>query len=199
MKAIKWLVASGVLLILVSICSYFGSVFDRAGQEVAAMSTAKPLAINQPQKFKSAPDLTRAASIKATADAPVIGKVGETLAQGDYRLTVTKVDSAASFGSFARADVGKKLVAVEVIIESADNDGVSVNPMYASLKDSDGYEYNDTFGQEPALKSQNDLPRGEKVRGWLTFEVPDEAKGLMFTYQPITFENDVRLRFDLGQ
>ena len=200
MKIVKWIAAAGIMLMLISVCSYFGSVFNRAGQQAAMVNPSTPVVINQPQKFKPASELTKSATERATKEAPLIGKVGETLAQGGYLLTVTQVESAENFGDFVNANKGMRLIAVELIVESTANKGVSVNPMYTSIRDADGYEYNGSiFGREPSLKSQNDLPRGEKMRGWVTFEIPEKAKGLMFTYQPITFQNDVRLRVGLGQ
>lgn len=143
-------------------------------------------------------------STSAAESVPVqqssIGKVGMRLVQGDYALTVTNTDSAQSYGTFYTAATGKRLLAVEVLIESSANSDVNVNPFYASIKDSDSYQYNMTsFGKDPALQSENDLPAGDKMRGWVTFEIPISAHGLIFVYSPLTLGNDIRFEVDLGQ
>jgi len=128
-----------------------------------------------------------------------IAKIGERVVQGDYALTVTNMEAVQQYGIFA-ADAGKQFIAVEVLIESNANAGVSVNPLYASVQDSDGYQYNmSAMGKDPALNSQNDLPAGEKMRGWVTFEIPQTSHNLIFMYEPLTFDNSIRFRVDLGR
>lgn len=125
---------------------------------------------------------------KAPTDKP-IGKIGETVIQGDYAIT-------AQTAEVKKTDKGKS-VSVELIITSNADSGVSVNPLFVSVKDSNGYEYNAALfdAKQPTLKSQNDLPKGDKVRGWLTFEVPADATGLVMTYKPML--SDLRIQFEL--
>jgi hypothetical protein len=53
------------------------------------------------------------------------------------------------------------------------------------VKDSDGYEYNTTlFTREPSLKS-GDLPKGDKVKGFVAFEVRSTSKGMVLSYEPL--------------
>jgi hypothetical protein len=128
-----------------------------------------------------------------------VGRVGDTMTQEGYIITLTNIETATAFGDFSTAAEGNQFVAVELLIESAADSGVHVNPFYVTVKDSEGYEYNGSvFGQEPTLNSQNDLPRGEIMRGWVTFEIPLTATGLILTYEPLTVGGDVRIRFDLG-
>lgn len=127
-----------------------------------------------------------------------IAKIGDRVVQGDYALTVTNVEVAQKYSLFS-ADAGKQFIAVEVLIESNADTGVSVDPLYATIKDSDAYQYNmSAFGKDPALGSQNDLPAGDKMRGWITFEIPQTAHGLIFSYEPLDF-NNIHIRVDLGQ
>jgi hypothetical protein len=128
-----------------------------------------------------------------------IGKVGDTITQGDYIITLVKTETATSYGDFSKADAGNKFVSVEIIIESGAESGVSVNPLYCKLADGDAYSYTISFfGKDPSLGSQNDLPKGEKMRGWVTFEVPETAKDFIFSYEPLSFTEKIRIRFNLG-
>ena len=127
------------------------------------------------------------------------GKVGDTITQGYYIITLVKAETATSYGDFSKADAGNKFVAVEIIVESGADTGVSVNPFYCKLTDGDAYSYTmSIFGKGPSLGAQNDLPKGEKMRGWVTFEVPGTAKDFIFSYEPLIFTEKVRIRFNLG-
>ena len=69
-----------------------------------------------------------------------------------------------------------------------------------TLKTSDGYQYDaELMGKDPALGSQNDLPTGDKMRGWITFQIPTTAHGLVFIYEPIQIMNTICFQVDLGQ
>ncbi len=135
---------------------------------------------------------------RPTSSANAVAKIGDRVTQGDYVVTVLHAETATTYNDFP-AESGKKYVAVEILIESNANSGVSVNPLYATLQDSDSYTYNVTlFGKDPSLQSENDLPSGEKMRGWVTFEVPSASHGFIFTYEPTSFIQTIRIRVDLG-
>jgi hypothetical protein len=127
-----------------------------------------------------------------------MGEVGETVTQGAYTLTLANVETAYTYGDFRSAKAGNKFVAVELVFQSSTSTGVNVNPFFTTIKEPSGYEYSPTlFGKDPSLKSQNNLPAGELVRGWMTFEVPESSNGFVLTYAPFSFEG-IKIRFDLG-
>lgn len=129
-----------------------------------------------------------------------IGKLGDTISQDGYIITLANIETATQYGDFIKAESGKKFIAVELIIESGANTGVSANLFYVSIKDASGYKYDAAMmGKEPLLSSQNDIPLGEKIRGWVTFEIPETATGLVLAYEPLSFGTNTRIRFDLGQ
>ena len=54
-------------------------------------------------------------------------------------------------------------------------------------------------GCEPDLKSVR-IGKGEKAKGWVTFEVPEKASGLKLTYNPFIIGTAKQeLKFDLGR
>ena len=129
----------------------------------------------------------------------ISGKVGQALQGPGYRLTVNSVERAASYGQLTKAKSGNILVAVDVTIESQQNTGVDVNSLYAKLIDGQGYAYTFTFtGKEPTLTSQNDLAAGQKLRGWVTFEVPAGATDLKFQYSLLSVTSNVVLSVALN-
>lgn len=157
-------------------------------------------------KMQQAPQPTQPPIATDTALPPtaapqnVLAKVGETVKEGGYIITLANVETAKQFGEFFQAAAGNKLIAVELLIESAASSGVNANPFYVTIKDASGYVYSSSgFGKEPALQSQNDMPIGEKIRGWVTFEIPETATNLVLIYEPLSFTDTIRIRFDLGQ
>lgn len=108
-----------------------------------------------------------------------IGEIGQILNSQGYQLTVN--DYKNGWSNFDN----KPFVAVNVTIKSSVDEGVSANPLFGKLKSENGYIYEPTFfaGVEPSLTAENDIPQGESVRGWITFQVPEEDDSQSFTFQ----------------
>ncbi|MCW6051480.1 MULTISPECIES: DUF4352 domain-containing protein [Microcoleaceae] len=128
------------------------------------------------------------------AQAASVGTIGKPVIQEGYNLTVNEVKTGQN-------DSGEPYVAVDVTLASESDQGVSANLLYAKLKSDSGYVYTPTFfGVQPALNSMNDLPKGERVRGWITFQIPNEedSSNYTFEYQAIRLlGNSPRLRVKL--
>jgi hypothetical protein len=111
--------------------------------------------------------------------------VGERVESGGVALTVEKVDRTQSLGTLHKADGGKIYVVADVLIETTGKDKAPYNPLYFKAKDADGHEVNTSMpGFEDCLKS-GQLPKGEKVRGKVAFEVKEGTKGLVLSYKPL--------------
>lgn len=120
----------------------------------------------------------------APAAAPV-GKVGDRIEVGGVALTVAKVEKKDDLSQFQKAKDGNTFIVAEVLIENVGADKSPYNPLYFTIKDGDGFEYNATIDTSgPALKS-GELAKGEKARGTIAVEVKKEAKGLVLQYKPI--------------
>ncbi len=79
---------------------------------------------------------------------------------------------------------GTRWVAVDVSLENTGTAQINYNPFFAKLKTADNREYNPTVGAaEPSLKSGEQRP-GETVRGWITFEIPADARPATLIYDP---------------
>jgi hypothetical protein len=125
-------------------------------------------------------------------------KVGDKIKLGDEQyFTVKEVDRWPG-SDFIRPDAGMKFVAVLTQIEGINPEGSSYNPFFFTLRDTDGFEYEfSAFSKEPQLQSSNRLQAGEKVQGWVTFEVPKSTKQVVLIYSPDFFGLDepARVRF----
>jgi hypothetical protein len=64
---------------------------------------------------------------------------------------------------------------VEVIVGNNSNNSLSVNPLYFTLLDSEGFTYQtELMGRDAQISTLN-LSTGEKVKGWISFEVQANA------------------------
>ncbi len=133
---------------------------------------------------------TSAATVIATVLPSSRGKIGQIVTQNGYLVTVNNIERNSSFSALSTAKAGNIFVAVDVTVASGKAKGVSSNLLYCSIKDSQGFKYAPTLaGKDPSLASQNDIAQNDKVRGWATFEVPQNATGLSFEYIPLSLDN----------
>lgn len=99
----------------------------------------------------------------------------DVVEQYGYLLTALTVEDPTTPGMFYEAEDGKKLVAVEIILGNISGNPLSVNPLYATLVDTEGFIY------QPELAGREDqiltitLSSGEKAKGWIAFEVPENV------------------------
>jgi hypothetical protein len=105
-------------------------------------------------------------------------------------MTVTAVERADDFPGARRARQGDTLVAVEILVESQSAD-VKVSPAHMWLADPSGKAYKPhKTGRAPILDEREQVSKGERVRGWLTFEVPTDARTLRFVNElPQSFDH----------
>ncbi|MCA9598141.1 MAG: DUF4352 domain-containing protein [Myxococcales bacterium] len=128
-----------------------------------------------------------------------VWNVGEAATAPDYKMTIDNVKEC-KVKYYFRPKKGNIKLGVEVSIEGTADKDVPVNPFYAKITDGEGYSYTSTFGGcEPDLKSVR-IGKGEKAKGWVTFEVPEKASGLKLTYNPFIIGTAKQeLKFDLGR
>ena len=106
----------------------------------------------------------------------------ETIEVGGNSYTINKIlDPAPPRWSL---HAGKRLVAIDITQVALVNDAY-FNPLYFSVQDSDGYVY-DRSGSadvEPRFSS-GDLNAGQRVRGWVTFEIPSSSTLVSVLVEP---------------
>jgi hypothetical protein len=152
-----------------------------------ATPTSTPT-VTKPQKNIPLPTATK-------AKAPVVrGKLGEVLKYQDYALIVTqleksdKVDDAGGISDQAAPDEQFIFVNLTYTNGAAETD-LDTNLFFHSptIRDSNNFIYTlDSFkGKTPALNDMagNNLRAGDKTKGWLTYQIPKTAKGLVFEFQ----------------
>lgn len=173
MKALKII----ALVIGVGVLACVGLlVLSSLGRSGQPGQSAAPVA-NVASKPTQAPDPTAAPS--------TIGKVGERLDAGGVTLTVMGVEKVKEIGTFQKAKDGKMYLLVEVLLETTGRDEAPYNPIYFKVKDADGFEHNVMISMADNTLKSGKLAAGEKVRGVVAFEVPEQAAGLVLSYEPI--------------
>ena len=123
--------------------------------------------------------------------------VGQTAQSTDYAITLRNVKECPVEPAF-KPKQGYIKLGVEVEIEGTGKREVPVNPFYATITDSNGYPYNCTFGGcEPPLENVR-IRNGEGAKGWITFEIPQQATGLTLEYSPFVIGTGKQtVRFEL--
>jgi hypothetical protein len=117
--------------------------------------------------------------------------LGDKVEMNGYSLKAISVKDPAKPGMFYKAETGKKLVAVEIVVANESGDTLSINPMGASLIDGDGFSYNLELGGVDNQLAVTNLNKGEKVQGWVAFKIPDTAKVASIKYVMNLFGGDV--------
>jgi len=170
-----------VLVVLVAIGASGGSKNEPAGSVATPSPDASAVAQSPAAEATDAPS-----DAAPSATAAGAYRVGDRIKLDDEEyFAVVQVDPAFKGDKIFKPEAGKLWVAALVEIEGINPNGASYNPFFFKVRDEQGFEYNfAAFGKEPALKSGNDLKPGQKVKGWMTFEVPKTAKALTLVYTP---------------
>ncbi|HEX2912583.1 MAG TPA: DUF4352 domain-containing protein [Chloroflexia bacterium] len=130
----------------------------------------------------------------------VNGILGDSLRGGNLLVSVEELDRADDFNQYLSASDDHTLFAVDMSVVNLSGQLLEVNTMNCALFDSQGQRsYKQVFaGKDPALNVQKSLNRGEKLHGWVTFEIPKGATGFTFIYHAISANQTFDFSFDLG-
>lgn len=181
----------GLLVVAFVILAAIGSRGTPNSTATATQEPSKPQSAESPPKpttppvavGQSASTPKPVAKVEEKASGPA--RVGQRVESGGIAVTVVGVQRAEALGQFLRAKPGRTYVIADVLIESVSRDNAPYNPLYFKVKDSEGQEYNGSLiGDDKSLKS-GELPRGDKARGTVAFDVPTTATGLVASYQPV--------------
>lgn len=111
--------------------------------------------------------------------------VGEKAEVEGISITVLSIQKTNKLELFS-ADAGNTYLDIEVIIENISRDEATpYNSLYFKVKDDTAAEYTTTLDAiSPSLKSGS-LVKGDKARGHVAFEVPENSKGFIVSYEPM--------------
>jgi hypothetical protein len=121
-------------------------------------------------------------ALPPTATQPPEYFLGDAIQTDGYAITALSVADPATPGMLYQAEAGKKLVAVEVVVSNVSGDALSVNPLNSTLVDDGGFVYQTELGGVDGQISAMVINKGEQVRGWLSFKIPEGAKAATLKY-----------------
>jgi hypothetical protein len=129
----------------------------------------------------------------------IIGALNERVERGGIALTVLSVSKMDKIDIWTPSE-GNIFLVIDVLIENVSRDEETpYNALYFSVKDSQSFEYSSSFVYpDPSIKNGN-LPKGDKVRGFVAFEVLNTASEYVVTYEPLViFGGYEPIRVNLG-
>ena len=100
---------------------------------------------------------------------------GTPVEAGGSRYTVHSIEDPAKAGEYFGPDPGNRWVVIEVTQEALDKQ-VSGSPFDFTVQDSDGFIYDFEFGEKEPEFTNRELAPGQRQRGFITFEVPEDAE-----------------------
>lgn len=139
------------------------------------------------------PSATRIPSTNTPQPQP---KLGDVVQRSGYTLSIVAISNPAKPGMFYQLESGKKLFAVEAIVGNVSGNKTQGNVLLFSLIDQNGFVYNSELMSLDSEIAPVVLNPGQKVRGWVAFNVPTSARGTAIRYR-FSYVPDVVLEIAL--
>jgi hypothetical protein len=108
--------------------------------------------------------------------------LGDVVAEHGCLLSAISVEDPTAPGKQYQPEPGKKLIGVEIIVGDVSGDILNVNPFFCHLVDSEGFTYEPELGGQHRSLPSVALRAGEKIGGWVDFEVPETAVAASLWY-----------------
>ena len=128
-----------------------------------------------------------------------VGMLGERIEKQGIAITILSATKTNTADFIVPSD-GNIYLVIDVVIENVNRDEETpYNLLYFSVKDGNGYQYQTTFfSPDPSLLSGS-LIKGDKVRGFVAFEVQNVSTSYVVTYEPLVILGGYEpIRIDLG-
>lgn len=114
-----------------------------------------------------------------------IHKIGDVISMGTTTLTVSGIEYSQG-QEYSEPSEGYEFLVVDLTLENKGSEPVTISSlMQMAVKDADHYKYTvDLFASMLLGQGSPDgeIAAGEKLRGQVGFQVPEDAAGLMFVF-----------------
>lgn len=115
------------------------------------------------------------AMVGTERETPEWPKLGDEVEASGYSLSAQTVEDPTDAGPLYQATSGTKLIGVEIVVGNVSGEQITLNPLNAVLVDSNGFVYQAELAGRDGQLELVDLNTGEKGKGWVAFEIPDDA------------------------
>lgn len=117
-------------------------------------------------------------------------EIGDEIQIGDFTLVINAVSHPPG-NQYNKPQSGKQFVVVDVTLENAGTTAVTISaPLQMYLKDLTGQKYSLDLSAQVASGSatpEGEFAPGERLRGQIGYQVPQECEGLVFVFDAAVF------------
>ena len=163
-----------------------------ATAEATEPATEAPTAAPAQTKQSTEAPTAAPAQTKQSTEVPTAASrtesysVGDVMDISDFVLVVLGWEMPTD--DIFRPDAGNMYVAVELLfVNQSDSPATVSTLLQMALKDSTDRQFTLDLGAQTASKSgalDGELAAGERIRGKIGFQVPEDAAGLVFVFDP---------------
>ena len=164
---------------------------DEQGKtEDSVEPTSVPAASDEPEdSTESIPETepTAVPTEPPPSEPPQKANLGDLVEQDGYSLTAVTLEDPAPHGIIYSPAEGTKLVAIEVVIGNVSGEKITVNALNSTLLDTEGFTYQAELAGRDGQIILVDLAPGERVKGWVAFEIPEASEADIIKYEVTNF------------
>jgi hypothetical protein len=187
-KKMMWTSAKIPVLVALAVIVTGLACGASSATEAPVVSTAT--SDTQPAEVEESTTAPQPPTKALPTSAPAAEFLGDTAYSSGYSLTAVSAEDPAKPGTFYQPSGGQRLVAIDVVVGNVSGDPLSVNPLNAILIDQEGFTYQpELAGRDGQIATVDAFP-GERVRGWIAFEIPEAATVSSVRYSSSLFSSD---------
>lgn len=145
---------------------------------------------NQPTKINQTSETNQSATNQKEnqnqeALSPQIFKIGDKVNLGDYILITNAVSNCKSDNQFSQPKSGNKFIVADITQENSGINPRDYNVWEFKLQDDKDFAYQTAIAtcKSPAF-SAGTLQSGQKTRGYITFEIPQDNNPSQLIFTP---------------
>lgn len=140
---------------------------------------------NQPTKVDQVSEINQSTANQQEILSPQIFKIGDKVNLGDYLLVINSVTNCKSDNQFTQPKSGNKFIITDITQENSGTNTRDYNVWDFKLQDDKDFTYQTAFAtcKSPAF-SAGALQPGQKTRGYITFEIPQNNNPSQLIFTP---------------
>jgi hypothetical protein len=135
-------------------------------------------------------------AVEPTPDGSQGNMSGMTGLNNTVRFTINEIKYDSGQSEILKPETGNEYLFLTMTLENTGTEDESISTAFASIEDSAGNAHGPTYNVVFEDMLNLTVPAGETVRGTMAFEIPTDATGLVYSYDPPLEDNTLRLKLD---